>query len=51
MGTIAEPAATGNPWSSLSASWTSSAAIIEAIVGAVGTLPARISSRLSNGQL
>ena len=34
------PAATGMPCSSLSASWTWSAAIIEAIVGAVGTLPA-----------
>ena len=36
---------------SFSASWTCSAAIIEAIVGAVGTFPSRIWSRRSSGQL
>ena len=41
----------GHPVQELEASCTSSAAIIEAIVGAVGTLPSRIWSRRSRGQL
>ena len=50
LNTIAVPAATGIPWISFSASWTSSAAIIEAIVGAVGTFPSSTWSRRRSGR-